>query len=97
MPGDNGIPGVMHVVGNALNLMPLRLGVPGNNFVTVLPPNPGVMTIAQVTMGSPSFASKGDFAFLTPIQGRSVTEKSLVLAQVVLYKKMRRDQFVPRD
>jgi hypothetical protein len=95
VPGDNGIPGQMHVVGNALNLGPLRLGVPGNNFVTVLPPNPGVLTISQVTMGSPSFAGKGDFAFLTPVQGRAVTEKSLVLAQVVLYKKMRRDQFVP--
>ena len=36
-----GIPGQMHVVGNAVNVFPLRLGVPGNNFVTVLPPTPG--------------------------------------------------------
>jgi hypothetical protein len=92
--GDTGIPGQMHVVGSAINLNPLRLGVPANNFVTVLPPDPGVMSITHVTLGSSSFASKGDFAFLTPVQGRTaVTEKSLVLGQVVLYKKIRRDQF----
>jgi hypothetical protein len=96
VPGDNGIPGQMHVVGNAIDLGPLRLGVPGNNFVTVLPPNPGVMTISQVTQGSVSFAAKGDFVFLTPnVQGPSVTPKSLAVAQVVLYKKIRRDQFTP--
>jgi hypothetical protein len=95
VPGDNGIPGVMHVVGSAISPVPLRLAVPGNNFVTVLPPNPGVMSITQVTLGNTSFARKGDFAFLTPVQGRAVSEKSLILAQLVLYKKVRRDQFVP--
>ena len=95
VPGDNGIPGVMHLVGNAINVNPLRLGVPGNNFVNVLPPSPGVMTMTQVTMGQTGFAGKGDFAYLTPVQGRAYTDKSLVIAQVVLYKKMRRDQFVP--
>jgi len=91
--GDNGIPGQMHVVGNAVGLDPLRLGVPGNNIVTVLPPMPGIMTISQVTMGSVSFAAKGDFAYLTPVQGNPATERSLRLSQVVLYKKMRRDQY----
>jgi hypothetical protein len=95
VPGDNGIPGLMHLVGNAINVNPLRLGVPGNNFVNVLPPSPGVMTMTQVTMGQTGFAGKGDFAYLTPVQGRAYTDKSLVIAQVVLYKKMRRDQFVP--
>jgi hypothetical protein len=94
-PGDNGIPGQMHVVGNPMNLAPLQLGVPGNNLVTVLPPTPGVMTITQVTLGSPSFARKGDTAFLTLVPGNPVTEKSLRVAQVVLYKNSRRDQFVP--
>jgi hypothetical protein len=93
--GDNGIPGQMHVVGDAASLNPLRVAVPGNNFVTVLPPMPGVMTISQVTRGSVAFAAKGDFAFLTPVQGNPVTDKSLRLSQVVLYKKMRRDQYVP--
>ena len=34
----SGIPGQMHVVGNPVDMIPLRLGVPGNNIVTVLPP-----------------------------------------------------------
>jgi hypothetical protein len=96
MPGDNNIPGQMHAVGNAVGLNPIRLGVPGNNIVTVLPQPPGVMSISQVTLGSPSFAQKGDQAFLTPIQqGNPIGEKTLRLSQLVLYKKVRRDQFVP--
>jgi hypothetical protein len=94
-PGDNGIPGQMHVVGNAINVMPLRLGVPGNNFVTVLPPDPGVMTISRVTQGAAQLAKKGDAAFLTPTQVNPVTEKSLRIAQAVLYKSIRFEQFVP--
>lgn len=94
--GDNGIPGQMHAVGNPIALNPLRLGVPGNNFVTVYPPNPGALSITRVTQGSPSFAKKGDTAFLTPVQGRrSVGEKSLILSQLILYKKVRLDQFAP--
>lgn len=91
----SGIPGQMHVVGNAVNVFPIRLGVPGNNLVTVLPPTPGVMTVSQVTMGSLPFAKKGDAAFLTPLQGNEVSPKSLRIAQVVLYKTIRRAQFVP--
>jgi len=94
--GQNGIPGQMHAVGNAIMVNPLRLGVPGNNFVTVLPASPAGISITQVTRGSASFAKKGDYAFLTPIQGRSsVGEKSLYLAQLVLYKQIRSDQFAP--
>jgi len=85
----------MHVVGNAVNVFPLRLGVPGNNVVTVLPPSPAAFTVSQVTMGSVSFAKKGDAAFLTPLQGNEVSPKSLRIAQVVLYKSIRRNQFVP--
>src|SRR4051794_8560889 len=93
--GDNGIPGQMHAVGNAIGVNPLRLGVPGNNFVTVLPGGPQGISISQVTRGSTSFAQKGDQAFLTPIQGRAMGEKSLNLSQVVLYKQIRRDQYSP--
>jgi hypothetical protein len=95
-PGDNGIPGQMHAVGNAVSLNPLQLGVPGNNFITVLPAGPDGYSISQVTRGSSSFADKGDMAFLTPIQGRAMGEKSLNLSQVVLYKQMRKDQYTPR-
>jgi hypothetical protein len=86
----------MHVVGNAVNLAPVRLGVPGNNIVTLLPSTPDGMTITQVTFGTNSFARKGDLVYLKPIQGRNPAgEKSLMLSQAVLYKKVRRDQFVP--
>jgi hypothetical protein len=94
-PGDNSIPGQMHVVGNPRSIAPLSLGVPGNNVVGVLPPNPGVMTVTRVTMGGVQFARKGDAAFLTPVQGSAVTDKSLRIAQAVLYKNIRREQFVP--
>jgi hypothetical protein len=91
-----GVPTQMHVVGNPINLGPLRLGVPGNNVVTLLPPVPGVMTMTQVTVGGSAFARKGDLVYLTPVQGRDPAgEKSLLLSQAVLYKKIRRDQYVP--
>jgi hypothetical protein len=91
----SGIGGQMHVVGNAVNVFPLRLGVPGNNIVTVLPPTPAAFTVSQVTQGSVSFAKKGDAAFLTPVQGNEVSPKSLRIAQMVLYKSIRQAQFVP--
>jgi hypothetical protein len=53
------------------------------------------MTITQVTQGSTSFAQKGDQVFLTPRRDAAVGEKTLRLSQLVLYKKVRRDQFVP--
>jgi len=94
--GDTGIPSNMHVVGNSVQVDPVRLSVIGNNIVTIVPP-PGLgsYSISRVTLGSTSFARKGDFAFLTPIRGNAVGEKSLRLAEVVLYKKIRRDRYVP--
>jgi hypothetical protein len=90
-----GIPGSMHIVGSPVNVFPLlRLGVPGNNVVSVVPTTGG-FTVSQVTMGSLSYAKKGDGAFLTPVQGNGVTPKSLKIAQVVLYKNIRFAQFVP--
>ena len=73
------------------NLNPLRLNVPGNNIATVLPAS-GNISMTQVTRGSSSFAKKGDLAFMMPME---VTPKSLVLSQLVLYKKIPLNQFVP--
>lgn len=89
-PGGNGIPGQLYVVGNALQLNPLSLGTPGNNIATVIPPETANFTITQVTRGTSSFAEKGDIVFLTPID---LTDKSLVLSQLVLYKKTPRNRF----
>jgi tetratricopeptide (TPR) repeat protein len=91
---DDGTPGVMHVVGNVLNVDPLRLGVPGQSVVTVLPSKPGIMSISQVTTGSASFAQKGDIVFLTPMLENAVGAKSLRVAQLLLYKTIRRDQYL---
>jgi hypothetical protein len=91
--GQYGIPARLHVVGNAINANPLRLGILGNNVATVIPPVPGVgLEMHQVTLGTASFAQKGDVVFMRPV---NVLEDSLVLAQLVLYKKMPRNQFEP--
>jgi len=82
-PGGNGIPGQFYTVGNALQNNPLQVGVPGNNVVTIIPDDAGNMSVSQVTRGTPSFAEKGDYVFLTPI---NLSQKSLVLSQLVLYK-----------
>lgn len=89
--GSLNIPSQLHVVGNAINLNPIRVGLPGNNFATILPAG-GNLTMTQVTRGSSSFAQKGDIVFLMPVQ---VNPKSLVLSQLVLYKKIPRSQYVP--
>jgi hypothetical protein len=89
----NGIPGRLHVVGHVVGLNPLRLQIPGNNLATVVPPtDPGTFTMSQVTIGSPSFAQKGDQAFLMPLRA---DPESLVLSQLVLYKKAPIGAFVP--
>jgi hypothetical protein len=85
IPPNNGIPARLHVVGNVLGLNPLRLEIPGNNIAMVLPlTNPGTFTMSQVTLGQPQFAEKGDQAFL---MGARPTPESLVMDQLVLYKK----------
>jgi hypothetical protein len=92
-PGDNGIPGQMYAVGNALQINPqVQIGVPGNNVVTILPDTAGNLTISQVTRGSTTMAEKGDYVFLTPTEP---TPKSLRLTQLVLYKKVTLREFSP--
>jgi len=84
-PLANGIPGRLHVVGNAVSVNPfLRISVLGTNFATVLPAEPGGMSVTQMTRGDTSFAEKGDLVFLMPTE---LTPRTVVLSQVVLYKK----------
>jgi len=92
-PGVSGIPARLHVVGNVLVRNPLRLGIMGNNIATVVPADlEKGLTMYQVTRGTASFAQKGDIAFLSPM---SVEPDSLVLEQLVLYKKIARNRFDP--
>lgn len=82
----NGIPQRLHVVGNVFAVAPvLRVAVTGNNFATVLPLESGATTITQMTRGDTAFAEKGDLVYLMPTD---MTPRTVVLSQVVLYKKM---------
>jgi hypothetical protein len=89
-PGEEGIPARLHVVGNAIGNSPIRVNVLGNNFATILPTEAGNLSVTQVTRGNPSFAQKGDLAYLMPTE---MTPRSVVLSQLVLYKKIPLRQF----
>jgi hypothetical protein len=89
-PGNLGMPARLHVVGNSILINPLRVRVPGNNFATVLPAEPGGMTVTQVTRGNSTFAEKGDLVFLMPTE---LTPRTVILSQLVLYKKIPLRQF----
>jgi len=93
-PVPPGNPGMarLYAVGTVVNLDPLRLRVPGNNFATVLPPASTTIPITQVTRGSASFVKKGDLAFVMPME---VTPKTLLVSQLVIWKKIPLSQFVP--
>lgn len=92
-PNQLGIPTRTHIVGNAVGTDPIRVGFGGTNSVIVVPPDPGDgLKMFQVTRGTASFAQKNDVAFLTPT---GVNTDSLVLAQLVLYKKIPRARFDP--
>jgi hypothetical protein len=79
----------LHVVGNVLERDPpgqiIRIGLPGNNFATIVPDNSGQMSVSQVTRGSSAFVRKGDYVFLLPLQ---TAPRGLVLSQLVLYKQV---------
>lgn len=84
-PGPVGLPSQLHIVGSVLGIDPLRLLIPGNNFATVLPDLAGNLSVFQVTRGDSAFAEKGDLVYMTPT---SLTPRTVVLAQLVLYKKV---------
>jgi len=90
----SGIPSRLHVVGNVVDRNPqgpmVRIGLPGNNLATVVPDDTGQMTITEVTRGTSTYARKGDFAFMMPLQ---TTPRGLVLSQLVLYKQIPLAQF----
>jgi len=87
MPGPgtglSGNPTRLHVVGNLVNRVPMQIGLPGNNFATVLPNATGEITVTQVTLGSTRLTRKGDYAFLMPRQAKP---RGLWVSQLVLYK-----------
>ncbi|MFO0891946.1 MAG: hypothetical protein U0790_22775 [Isosphaeraceae bacterium] len=99
-PNLTGIPNRLHVVGNVIGKLEgpqgfqIRVGLPGNNFSTVIPDESGRMTITEITRGDAQVVKKGDYAFLLPMPN-GVTPRGLVLSQLVLYKQVPRAQFNP--
>ena len=89
-PGILGIPARLHVVGNYLGGNPPRVGVLGNNFAAILPADQAATTITQVTRGSTTFAEKGDLVYLMPTD---LSPRTVVLSQLILYKKIPLRQF----
>lgn len=92
MPGAGGNPNPtrLHVVGNLLNRQPLQVGLPGNNFATIMPDATNQMTVTQVTEGSTRLTRKGDYAFLMP---REAKLRGLWVSQLVVYKTIPMRQF----
>jgi len=92
--GVNGIPGQLHVVGNAVSVNPLlRISVLGTNSAFVMPDENG-LSVTQMTRGDSSFAEKGDLIYLMPTE---LSPRSVVLSQVVLYKKVSLRRFQRPD
>ena len=82
----------VHVVNNAVSNDPLSVNIDGNNAITILDAETGPMTITEVTRGNAGLADKGDFVYLVPTD---MTPRTVVLSQVVLYKKMPLRQYKP--
>jgi hypothetical protein len=97
-PNLTGIPARLHVVGNVIGRaveppnMQIRIGLPGNNFATIVPDDSGRLTATQITRGDSRYVKKGDYAFLMP---RNITPRGLILSQLVVYKQAPRSQFDP--
>ena len=82
----------IHVVQSATGNDPLSVTIGGNNSITILADESGPMTNTEVTRGNAGLADKGDFVYLVPTD---MTPRTVVLSQVVLYKKMPKSQYKP--
>ena len=80
-----------HIVGHALANDPIQVAGFGMNWYTVQPSLAG-MSITQVTLGSNSYARRGDLVYVVP---ENLGPRSVDVAQLVLYKKIPLRQFQP--
>lgn len=91
-PAEYAVPSRMHVVGHAVaNDLGIQVSGFGNNAYIIQPSANG-MSMTQVTLGTNSFARRGDTVYLVP---ENVGARSLDIAQLVLYKKIPIRQFQP--
>jgi hypothetical protein len=86
-PGEINLPRRLHVVGFCVGNNPIRIAQGGNVFFTVVPG-----TLTEVTPGLPRLIRPGDLAFCLVLNWNNQT---LQLGQLVIYKPMPIDQFVP--
>jgi hypothetical protein len=89
--GEDQVPNRVHVVGSVLGMNPLRLEIPGNNSVVIVP-SPTGLVFQQVTAGSMSFLKPRDLLYIVPTDA---APKSLIVAQLIAYKAMPLSEFVP--
>jgi len=88
---NNANPARKHVVGHAVANDPIQVAGNGMNWFSVQPSTTG-MTITQVTLGSNSFARRGDLVYVLP---QNIGPRSVEVSQLVLYKKVPLRGFQP--
>jgi hypothetical protein len=91
-PDEMSLPPRLHVVGPIVDVNPLRLAVGGGISIAVFPPSAANFFITSITPGSSSFVRKGDLVYFA---SSDATVKSLLLSQLVVYKKIPQSQFTP--
>ena len=92
-PEEYAIPNRLHVVGNFMGIdgNHVRVAGFGLNWHDIQPSVNG-MSVTQVTLGSNSYARRGDLVYILP---ENVGPRSLDITQLVLYKKIPLRMFQP--
>jgi hypothetical protein len=91
LPIEEQMPTRLHVVGPLIGVNPVRVAIPGNNAVAIFPAVNGIY-ITQVTAGSPQYVRPGDLVYAV---ASTMTPRTVVLSQLVVYKSMSINQFIP--
>ena len=93
-PEEYNRPARSHVVGQSLGVGAdgvLRVAGYGQNWYSIQPSLNG-MSVTQITLGSNSYAQRGDLVYLIP---ENMSPRSVDVSQLVLYKKVPFRAFQP--
>ncbi len=83
---------LVHVVGTAIAANPVTLANFAPGATMTVSPGQNGMSVTQVTLGTNTYAKKGDMVHLIP---DNATPRGLDVTQMVLYKKIPLRQFQP--
>jgi len=83
LPGEEQIPSRTHIVGQVVGSNPLQISAGGNLSLGVVS-GPGGMSVSRITPGTPGLVQRGDLVYF---MADEATPKSLVLSELVVYKK----------